>query len=60
MKTHTSSIFVDNCKDRNTALKKARKILKKRYPKMKRNIFSVHKQGYKKGRYVVWYKISWR
>jgi len=57
-KTQTASIFVDNCRDRNEALKKARKILKEKYPNMKRNIFSAHKQGYKKGRYVVWYKIS--
>lgn len=53
-------MFVDDCRDRDMAMKKARKILRKKYPigKLCRNIFSAHQQGYKKGRYVVWYEIE--
>lgn len=48
-------MFVDGCKDSDLAIKKARKKLRKEFPvgKFKRNIFSVHQQGYNKGRYVV-------
>jgi len=53
------TMFVDGCKDRASAIKKARKKLRKKFPvgKLKRNIYSVHQQGYEKGRYVVWYEV---
>ena len=56
----TQSFFVDDCKDNNMAMKKARKILRKKYPvgKFFRDIFSVQQQGHKKGRYIVFYRIK--
>lgn len=55
----SDTMFVDGCKDRDSAIKKARKKLRKEFPagKFKRNIYSVHQQEYNKGRYVIWYKI---
>ena len=57
MRSQILQIFVDAL-DRSSAIKEARKKLREKYSnRIVREIFSVHQQGQKRNRYVIWYRV---